>query len=85
MGSREMMPDEAARLLDAEFRPYPWYLSVGVGNTADGQPLLFVYTKSGRHRELAKLSSGWMGYKVIVRAIGSIRPINRRAKYAALG
>lgn len=81
MGSREMTPDGAARLLDAELRPYPWYLSVGVGNTADGQPLLFVYTKAGRHRELAKLVSGWMGYKVIVRAVGSMRPI----KYAALG
>jgi hypothetical protein len=79
-----MMPDEAARLLDAEFRPYPWYLSVGVGKTADGQPLLFVYTKTGRHPELAKLTSGWMGYKVIVRAIGSIRPINKPARCAAL-
>jgi hypothetical protein len=76
-----MTPDGAAHLLDTELRPYPWYLSVGVGNTADGQPLLFVYTKTGRHRELAKLGSGWMGYKVIVRTVGSIRPI----KYAALG
>jgi hypothetical protein len=85
MGLREMTPDGAARLLDAELRAFPWYLSVGVGSTADDRPILFIYTKSARHSELAKFDSGWMGYKVIVRAVGSIRPINVPVKCAALG
>jgi hypothetical protein len=79
-----MTPEVAARLLDAEFRSYPWYLSVGVGNTADGQPVLFVYTKASRRRELAKLASGWMGYKVIVRPVGTIRPLNAQARNTAV-
>jgi len=53
-----MSPEEAASLLDAELRPYSWFLSVGVGTNEEGQPLLFVYTKAGGRREIAKLASG---------------------------
>jgi|GEM_PF-2403233 hypothetical protein len=78
-----MSPERAASLLDAELRPYPWYLSVGVGNAADGRPALFVYTKSARHRELARLDRGWHGFKVIVKAVGSMRPIAAGSRQVA--
>jgi hypothetical protein len=77
-------PDEAAHLLDRELRQYPWYLSTGVGSTEDGRPILFVYTKTKRHRELSKLGQGWMGYRVIVRPVGSIRPLNAVLRHVAL-
>jgi len=69
-----MSPDEAARRLDAALRPYSWYSSVGIGQTADG-PTLFVYVRSDKHRELSKLNHGWQGYRVIVRPVGRIRAI----------
>jgi hypothetical protein len=81
----KMTPDQAAHLLDSELRQYPWYLSIGVRNTEDGQPILFVYTKTKRHRELSRFASGWMGYKVLIRPIGSIRPVNVAPRYAVLG
>jgi hypothetical protein len=66
--------DEAARQLDAELRKYNWYLTLGTGRTEEG-PAIFVYTKSGRHRRLHELSRGWMGYKVIISPIGSIKAV----------
>jgi hypothetical protein len=69
-----MSPDDAAGALDGRLRPFPWYLSVGVGQNDDG-PMLFVYVKSARHRELSDLARGWMGYPVAVRATGAIRPV----------
>lgn len=78
-----MSPERAASLLDAKLRPFPWYLSAGVGNTADGRSVIFVYTKSARHRELAQLDRGWHGFKVIVKAVGAMRPIAAPSRHAA--
>jgi hypothetical protein len=75
MGSRDMSPENAAKLLDAELRPYPWYLSVGVGASSEGGPLLFVYTKSGKHPELARLGGAWQGFEIVVKPVGAIRPV----------
>jgi hypothetical protein len=75
MGSREMSPENAANLLDAELRAYPWYLSVGVGTTNEGRPLLFIYTKSARHPELARLGRAWHGFEIIIKPVGSMRPV----------
>ena len=72
-----MSPDQAATELDKRLRPYKWYLSVGVGETGDEQPALFLYVKSLRHREIRDFEQGWKGYRVIVRAVGSIRPVLR--------
>lgn len=71
-----MTPESAADLLDKKLRPYPWYVSTGVGDTTDGAAL-FVYVKTARRRELASLADGWMGYKVVIRPVGSIRPARR--------
>ena len=56
-------------------RPYPWYISVGVGDTDDAEPALFVFVKSGRHRKLNAVSQGWCGFKVIVEVTGAMRPL----------
>jgi hypothetical protein len=69
-----MSPDDAAVALDQHLRPFPWYVSVGVGRTKEG-PLLFVYVRSSRHRELRSIESGWLGYPVAVRTTGAIRPL----------
>jgi hypothetical protein len=69
-----MTPEDAARLLDSKLRPHQWYLSIGVGNNESGRPALFLYVKSTRHKELKSLTNRWMGYEVIVRPVGSIRP-----------
>ncbi len=75
-----MTPEDAARSLDNKLRPHPWYLSIGVGNNEKGQTALFLYVKSIRHKELKSLSTGWMGYEVIIRPVGSIRPATDRPK-----
>ena len=69
-----MTPEQAATLLDAELRPYPWYIAVGVGDTDDGSTL-FVYVKTAKHRKLRELARGWNGYKVVVEKTGSMRPV----------
>jgi hypothetical protein len=65
--------EEASLALDRRLRQYPWYLSTGVGDIGHG-PVLFLYVKAIRRRELEFLDDGWMGYKVLVKPIGSIRP-----------
>jgi hypothetical protein len=70
-----MTPNQAAALLDAELRPYPWYIATGVGEMDDG-PTLFVYAKTGRHRKLTSIErNGWQGYKVNIEVTGPMRPI----------
>jgi hypothetical protein len=64
----------AAKELDARLRENAWYLSTGVGETRDGKPALYVYVKTARHRELTQLRC-WMGFPVMIRAIGSIKPL----------
>jgi hypothetical protein len=49
-------------------------MSTGVGETTEGQTL-FVYVKSSKHPELGTLKGGWMGYKVLIRAVGSVRAV----------
>jgi hypothetical protein len=73
MGSK-MRPEDAARALDQELRRHPWYISTGVGEIERG-PALFVYVKSARHKELQNLSGGWMGFQVLIRPVGLIRPV----------
>ena len=74
-----MTAEQAAKRLDERLRQYPWYMSIGVGDTADGEAL-FVYVKSIRHPELKALRDGWMGYRVEVRAVGSIRASGHETK-----
>jgi hypothetical protein len=66
-----MNAELAANRLDQTLRGQPWYMSVGVGATPDGEAI-FVYVKSLRHRELSRLQDGWMGYPVKVRAVGTV-------------
>lgn len=69
-----MNPEEAARRLDAELRRHSWYSSVGTGRTPEG-PALFLYVKTGKHRELSRLGDEWMGYRLIIRPVGRIRAV----------
>ena len=73
-----MTPEQAAQALDKELRPYPWYITVGVGNVDENQLALFLYVKSGRHRKLNELSRGWHGFEVIVEVTGAMRPLKRK-------
>jgi hypothetical protein len=73
-----MTPEQAAQSLDKELRPYPWYIAVGVGNPDDGQPALFLYVKSGKHRKLSAVSQGWRGFKVVVEVTGAMHPLARK-------
>ena len=70
-----MTPEKAAEQVDEKLRPKAWYVSTGVGATVDG-PALFVYVKSGRHRELANLErSGVAGFPVLIRVTGGVRAL----------
>lgn len=73
MASR-ILPEEAARRLDQELRGRPWYLTTGVGESDDGH-VLFVYVKRISKRDSEALEQGWLGYPVIVEAMGGIRAI----------
>jgi hypothetical protein len=78
MGS-EMRAEDAAHELDQKLRVFPWYISIGVGRTANG-PALFLYVKSARHRELQGLKDGWRGFPVLIRPVGSVRPVSATAE-----
>jgi hypothetical protein len=80
-----MTPEDAARALDMKLRPHPWYLSIGVGSNEKGNAAIYVYVKSRRHRELESLSEGWMGYDVVIRPVGSIRPAADRVAARSVG
>jgi hypothetical protein len=69
---------DAASQLDVELRKSPWYLSVGEGQTENGDTI-FVYVKSSKHRKLKTLETGWLGYPVLIRQVGSIRAIKSNA------
>jgi hypothetical protein len=71
-----MTAEQAALELDARLRPFSWFVSVGIGGAPEGQTL-FVYVKSARHKELSELRHGWKGFKVAIRAVGSIRATAR--------
>lgn len=74
-----MMIEQAAKSLDAELRRFSWFISVGIGESASGS-VLFVYVRSQRHKELDKLrTQGWLGYSVVVRKVGNIRPVRSSA------
>jgi hypothetical protein len=71
----DMTPEAAAMKLEDQFRKFPWFVSVGVGRQGDGRAALFLYVKSARHQELKRLESGWMGYDVLIRQSGPMRPL----------
>jgi hypothetical protein len=73
-----MTPEKAAEKLEAQFRRFPWFVSVGVGRLQDGKEAIFIYVKSGRHSQLKAIESGWMGYDVLVRQTGAMRPLHAR-------
>jgi len=66
--------DRAAESLDRELRAHYWYVSTGVGRDDNGEAL-FVYVKSRRDPKIRNLSK-WMGYPVVVRTVGSFRPVS---------
>ena len=68
-----MTVEQATTSLDATLRPYPWYLSSGVGQTEKG-PSIFVYVKSARAHGVSSIAKMWEGYPVIVRPVGVVRP-----------
>ena len=74
----DMTPEQAAQSLDRELRSYPWYIAVGVGTADDGQPALFLYVKSDRHRKLSAVSQVCCGIRVLVEVTGAIRPLVRK-------
>lgn len=65
---------EAAGLLDAELRPYPEYITIGVGTKA-GAVVLIVYAKKRAKLLMRAVPSVWKGYPVSVHAIGTPRPL----------
>jgi hypothetical protein len=79
-----MRADEAARALDKKLRPYSWYLSVGVGES-NGRAALYLYVKFQRHKELREMASGWMGFQVIIRPVGSISSATSQAVEDVVG
>jgi hypothetical protein len=76
-----MTAEQAAQHLEQKLKAYPWYISIGVGATADGEAI-FVYVKSSRHRELSSLENRWMGFPVFVRATGTIRALGSKRSQA---
>lgn len=75
-------PLTAARRLDERLRGEPWYLSTGLGKVEE-LDAIFVYVKSARHRSLSELGNQWMGYRLVVRATGSIRPLQAASHRAS--
>ena len=67
-----MTPELAAKSLDKELRPYPWYISVGVGETDDAEPALFLY-------EVGKTPRAAGGVAGLVRFQGDCRGDRRDA------
>ena len=77
-----MNVESAAALLDERLRPFAWYISTGIGETADGA-VLFVYVKARKPRLLADLDDGWNGYRVQVRVLGTVHSVEGRVGLTA--
>lgn len=69
-----MSAERAAERLSSHLRKYPWFLSVGVGENESGV-VLYVYVKSKKHIELERLGKKWEDYDIIIRGVGTIRPV----------
>jgi len=79
MGPDEnVTPDEAAISLSDELRHEPWFSTVGVGNEADGMPVLYLYTKSQSSAKGKQLKE-WKGYRVQVKNLAA-RPARSPVK-----
>lgn len=70
-----MNVEEAANELYVSIRDRAWLVSVGVGSTLQG-PAIFVYVKSATAPGVSSIAKTWRGYDVIVRATGSVRPLD---------
>lgn len=64
--------EKAADALDEHLRHEPWYLSVGVGRTAEG-PTLFVYSKNAKGPKSVKIGDRWMGFPLVLRVTGTLK------------
>lgn len=71
-----MTVHEATSRLYDKLSHFPWFVSIGVGKSPDGDTI-YVYVKTVRHRELDVLSGGFHGYPVIVEKSGVIKPATR--------
>ena len=78
----EISIEEASRRLSNLLRPQPWYVSVGVGETDEGE-VIFLYVTTKRHRELSKLGKNWMGFPLVVEAVGAVRPVQYQHAHRA--
>jgi hypothetical protein len=77
-----MSVELAAEQLESKLKEFPWFIAVGTGTKEDGRDALYVYVKSGRYPELRSFTTGWRGYDVLVRRIGSIRPVSHEISWA---
>jgi hypothetical protein len=64
----------AASLLEKELRSPPWLTMVGVGEH-EGREAIFLYVKSPQAVPAWITKEGWQRYPVIVRKMGSPRPV----------
>jgi hypothetical protein len=77
----KLSAEQAANELDKALRGNRWYISTGVGETAEGE-VLFVYTTGANHTKLKQIEKGWLGFKVLVRKTGRIRSLAHRRAFA---
>lgn len=61
-------PREAALSLSKDLQHEPWFLTVGLGQEANGSTVLFLYTKSVKAARMRQFGE-WKGYKVHIKSL----------------
>lgn len=69
-----MTVQEAVVALAAQVREAPWFVSVGVGTSAEGSTIFLYVARPVRRAELKPYAQGWEGFPVTIRVIGRVRP-----------
>lgn len=69
-----MDANEAAKHLNQRLCNAPWLTAIGVGKHQE-DTCLFLYVNALRSNEIEFLDSGWEGYVVVVKKMGSPRPL----------
>jgi hypothetical protein len=74
--------DVAAEALSDRLRGRSWFTAVGTGEH-EKRPAIFLYVKTIHPEEYRFLAHGWHGFTVVIRKMGTPKPVSIYAAASA--